>query len=135
MPSLGAATLAALLFALHPLQLEAVALAIQRKTVLSGALFFATLIAYQAWRRGGRRAHYAAAVGLFALAALAKPIVVTLPLLLWLYEYTFIDGRLRWRDKLPFLAIAAACAAAALAAHAEVDAVRSWHGGDPLTTW
>jgi tetratricopeptide (TPR) repeat protein len=133
MPSLGAATLAALIFALHPLQMEAVSLVIQRKTLLSGALFFAALIAYQAWRRSGRRRYYAAALAAFTAAALAKPIVISLPLLLWLYEYTFIDGRLRWRDKLPLLGIAAACAAAALGAHAEVGAVRSWHGGDPFT--
>ena len=133
MPSLGAAALAALIFALHPLQMEAVTLAIQRKTVLSGALFFATLIAYQAWRRSGRRGYYIAAVAAFAAAALAKPIAVALPPLLWLYEYTFIDGRLRWRDKIPFLAIATATAAAAMEAHAAVDAVRTWHGGDPLT--
>lgn len=133
MPSLVAATMAALIFAVHPLQMEAVSLVIQRKTLLSGALFFATLIAYQAWRRSGRRAHYVAAVGAFAAAALAKPIVITLPLLLWLYEYTFIDGRLRWRDKLPFCAIAGASAVAAMAAHADVDAVHGWHGGDPLT--
>jgi len=38
--------LAALIFAVHPLQLEAVTLAIQRKTVLSGALFFASSIKY-----------------------------------------------------------------------------------------
>jgi hypothetical protein len=133
MPSLGAATLAALIFALHPLQMEAVTLAIQRKTVLSGALFFATLIAYQAWRRSGRRWYYVAAVTVFAAAALAKPIAIALPPLLWLYEYSFIDGRLRWRDKLPFLAIAGAAAAAAMGAHAAVGAVRTWHGGDPLT--
>jgi hypothetical protein len=133
MPSLAAATLAALVFAVHPLQMESVSLVIQRKTVLSGALCFAALIAYQAWRRGGRRRHYAAAVITFVAAALAKPVVVTLPVLLWLYEYTFIGGRLRWRDKVPFVAIAAACAAAALAAHAAVDATPAWHGGDPLT--
>lgn len=133
MPSLGAATLAGLVFALHPLQMESVSLAIQRKTVLSGALFFATLIAYQAWRRGGRRQQYAAAVIAFVAAALAKPIVVTLPLLLWLYEYTFVDGRLRWRDKVPFVAVAAGCTAAAIAAHAAVDAAPIWHGGDLLT--
>jgi len=132
MPSLGAATLAALIFAVHPLQMEAVTLAIQRKSVLSGVFFFATLIAYQAWRRSGRRAHYVAAVALFACAALSKPIVMSLPPLLWLYEYAFIDGRLRVRDKLPFFAIAAACGAAAMAAHAEVGATPTWHGGDPL---
>jgi hypothetical protein len=133
MPSLGAATVAALLFAVHPLQMEAVSLAIQRKSVLSGALFFASFIAYQAWRRDRRRRYYAAALIAFAAAALAKPIVIALPALLCLYEYAFIDGRLRWRDKIPFAAIAAAIAAAGVAAHAAVGALRGWHGGDPLT--
>jgi len=132
MPSIGCATFAALLFAVHPLQLEAVSLAIQRKTVLSGALFFATLIAYQAWRRDRHRWQYAAAVAAFAAAAAAKPSVVMLPALLCLYEYTFIDGRVRWRDKVPFVAIAVAAAMAAAAAHAAVGAMHAWHGGTPL---
>jgi hypothetical protein len=121
-------TLAALLFAVHPLQLEAVSLAIQRKTVLSGTAFFLTLLCYQRWRDDRGRAWYAGAVAAFAAAALAKPAVVTLPLVLWLYEYTFL-GRLRWLDKLPFLAIAAAATAAAVAAHAAVGAVHGVHGG------
>jgi hypothetical protein len=121
-------TLAALLFAVHPLQLEAVSLAIQRKTVLSGAAFFLTLLCYQRWRDDRGRVWYAGAVAAFAAAALAKPAVVTLPLILWLYEYTFL-GRRRWLDKLPFLAIGAAATAAAVAAHAAIGAVHGAHGG------
>ena len=44
MPSLGAATLAALVFALHPLQMEAVTLAIQRKTLLSALFAILTIL-------------------------------------------------------------------------------------------
>src|SRR5262249_57143095 len=93
-PSARAATLAALIFAAHPLQMEAVSVAVQRKTVLSGALFFLTLIAYQRWCRAGERRWYLASVGAFVLAALAKPAVVTLPLALMLYDYTFRARRI-----------------------------------------
>ncbi|MEO8601836.1 MAG: hypothetical protein ABI629_04600 [bacterium] len=121
---------AALVFAVHPLQLEAVSLAIQRKTLLSGAAFFITLLCWQRWRGGRGHAWYAAALGAYACAALAKPNVVTLPVILWLYDYAFVDGRPRWKATLPFLAIAAAATAAAITAHAEVDAVHGLHGGN-----
>ena len=123
---------AALVFAVHPLQLEAVSLAIQRKTLLAGAGFFTTLLCWQRWRSDRGNAWYAAAIGAYVFAALAKPNVVTLPAILWLYDYAFVDGRPRWKATLPFVAIAAASTAAALFAHAEVDAVHGLHGGNVL---
>jgi hypothetical protein len=129
LPSLYAAVLAAVIFAVHPLQMEAVSLAIQRKTLLSGVFFFLTLILYQRWRRGGRVGWYVASVLAFAAAALAKPMAMVLPALLWLYEYVFLDGRLRLLDKLPFFAVAAPVGAAAMAAHAAVGAIHPPHGG------
>ncbi len=132
-PSVSGATLAALIFALHPVQMESVSLAIQRKTLLSGAGFFLTLILYQRWRKSNRRWTYAATLLAFAAAALAKPMVVTLPLVLLLYEYVFIDGRLRWADKLPFVAIAVPITWAAMAAHATVGFAHPPHGGTILT--
>jgi tetratricopeptide (TPR) repeat protein len=112
--------------------MEAVSLAIQRKTVLSGALFFATFLLYQRWTDGGRRSDYAAALLIFAAAALAKPIVVCLPALLVLYDVCFVDGRIRLRDKLPFAAVGALAVVAAAAAHADVGAVHPPHGGSLL---
>ncbi|MFI5398841.1 MAG: tetratricopeptide repeat protein [Candidatus Binatia bacterium] len=43
-PSARAAALAAAIFAVHPLRMEAVSLAVQRKTVLAGVLWFLTLV-------------------------------------------------------------------------------------------
>ena len=133
LPSLYAALLAAAIFAVHPLQMEAVSLAIQRKTLLSGVFFFLTLILYQRWRSGRRVEWYVASVLAFAAAALAKPMVMVLPALLWLYEYVFLDGRLRFLDKLPFFAIAVAVGAAAMAAHAAVGAIHPPHGGNVVS--
>lgn len=123
------ATLTALLFAVHPLQLEAVSLAIQRKTLLSTFFALLALIAYQRWcaRRG--RLVYAAALLAFVAAAAAKPTVVTLPLLLLLYDHVFVGGRLRLLDKLPFFAVAEAFALAAVAASRAVGAIYPPHGG------
>lgn len=128
-----AALLAALIFAVHPLQMEAVSVAIQRKTSLSGALFFLTLILYQRWKRSDGSGWYAAALCAFALAALAKPMVVTLPLVLALCDYAFIDGRPHWRDKLPFLVLVLPVVAATIAAHAAVGAINPPHGGSIVT--
>lgn len=132
-PSVRCATLAALIFAVHPVQLEAVSLAIQRKTVLSGALFFLTLILYGRWQATGRRTAYAAALAAFLAAGLAKPIVVTLPVLLMLNDYVFGRGRPRIADKVPFFAVAAFVAAAAVAAHAAVGVTHAPHGGRPIS--
>ena len=132
-PSLFAAAVAALLFTVHPLQMEAVSLAIQRKTLLSGMLFFATFLFYQRWTEHGRRSDYAAALLIFTAAALAKPIVVCLPALLVLYDVCFVGGRIRGRDKIPFAVLGALTVLAAAAAHAEVGAVHPPHGGSLLS--
>jgi len=128
-----AALLAALIFAVHPVQMEAVSVAIQRKTCLSGALFFLTLILYQRWKRSGGSGWYGAALCAFALAALAKPMVITLPLVLALYDYAFVDGRPHWRDKLAFLVLSLPVVAATIAAHAAVGALNPLHGGSLVT--
>jgi tetratricopeptide (TPR) repeat protein len=77
----------AALFALHPINVESVAWASERKNVLSMVFFLLALYAY-VWytRRPGPR-RYAAVAGFFALALLAKPQAITLPFLLLLWDY------------------------------------------------
>jgi tetratricopeptide (TPR) repeat protein len=86
-----AAAAGALLFALHPVQVESVAWVAGMKDVLCGALCLAALWQYvlyaqtpvdlqNAGAAHWRRIHYAAATLAFALALLAKPSAVTLPL-------------------------------------------------------
>ncbi len=103
-----AAFAAALLFAWHPLQVESVAWVMGRKEVLSGALALASLLAYTYWqeRRCGK-ALTASAV-LFALALLAKPTVVLLPVVLVVFDLyaTGRPGGRDWLVKLPFAVVA-----------------------------
>src|SRR5262249_2149114 len=110
---------AALFVALHPLRAESVAWATERRDVLSGLFFLATVLTYLAaveTRGRSRRWRLAGSAALYALALLSKSIVMSLPLVLILID-VYPLGRLpsrwvQWRDrptravlveKLPFL--------------------------------
>ncbi len=82
----AAAFWGALLFAVHPIQSEAVNYVFARGTLLSTVFCLACLIFWL------RRKHWAA-IALFACALLAKEECVTFPLVLLL----FTPGRARWR--------------------------------------
>ncbi len=77
----------ALLFAVHPLHVEPVAWVSGRKDVLSTFFAFVTLWAYVGYARRGGVGRYVLVLGLFALALMAKPMLVTLPILLLLLDY------------------------------------------------
>ena len=77
----------AALFALHPLHVESVAWIAERKDVLSGLFFILTLGAYAGYSRNPSASRYLLALGLFGLALMSKPIVVTLPFVLLLLDY------------------------------------------------
>jgi protein O-mannosyl-transferase len=81
------AAAAALFFAVHPLRVESVAWATERRDLVSGLFTLLAVLGYlTAWRRGAAgRLHagwHAASVGAFALALLSKSIVVGLPAVL-----------------------------------------------------
>ena len=123
------AWVAAALWAVHPVHVDSVAWAIERKDVLSALFYLASVLAYIRWdehrreaaarvrrrtspknRRRSRRsaALYAASLTLFALALLSKSIVVTLPVMLLVYHW-WRTGRLTGRDAIgtvPFFAVA-----------------------------
>ena len=116
--------LAAALFALHPLRVESVAWVSERKDVLSGLLFMLTLWAYVRYaRRPFSPARYLAVAAFFTLGLMAKPMLVTLPLVLLLLDYWPL-GRAghyaSWPrlllEKLPLLAFSAASSAVTLVA-------------------
>ncbi len=76
----------AALLAVHPLQVEAVAWIAERKTVLSALFGLLSVLMYLRYvRRPGRRGYAAVAV-LFALGLMAKPMLVTLPIVLILLD-------------------------------------------------
>ena len=85
--SLGSSLLVAALFALHPINVESVAWASERKNVLSMLFFLLALHAYDRYARTGRRALYGWLVSFFVLGLMAKPQIVTLPFVLLLWDY------------------------------------------------
>ncbi len=131
----GRSAFAAGVFALHPLHVESVAWVSERKDVLSGVFFMATLWAYALYaERPASRLRYAALALALALGLLAKPMLVTLPLVLLLLDLWPL-GRLRlgrgdWpgnrallREKLPLLALALLSAAITFAVQRRAGAV------------
>ena len=78
--------LVAALFAIHPFNVQSVAWVAERKNVLSTLFFFLALLAYRyyALRPGIRR--YLPVLLCFALGLMAKPMVITLPFVLLLWD-------------------------------------------------
>jgi tetratricopeptide (TPR) repeat protein len=85
-PSVWCNLFIVLAFGLHPLRVESVAWASERKDVLSVLLFMITLAFYLYYIRYGGRWRYLAVLSCYALGLMAKPMLVTLPVLLLLLD-------------------------------------------------
>lgn len=83
----GPSVVVAALFALHPLNVESVAWAAERKNVLCTLFFLATVGAYGWYTSRPTWKRYLAVAGLFASALASKPMAVTLPFALLLLDY------------------------------------------------
>lgn len=93
--------LAALLFALHPIQTEAVTYVSGRSAALAGALALASALAFVAGRDGARPALAGVASPLlFACALGAKEVAFVLPAVLVLLEATSAARPFSWRGAL-----------------------------------
>jgi protein O-mannosyl-transferase len=77
----------AALFALHPINVESVAWAAERKNVLSMLFFLLALYAYGWYARKPGFRRYVVVVFSFALGLLTKPQVIAFPILLCLWDY------------------------------------------------
>jgi tetratricopeptide (TPR) repeat protein len=109
----------AMLFALHPLHVESVAWASERKDVLSTLFWFLTLYFYTRYSELPGRKFYITTLCVFTLGLMSKPMLVTVPIVMLLMDYwplkrLHFDGRtspsLSTRhlliEKLPFLLLA-----------------------------
>jgi len=133
------AGVAALVFAIHPLRVESVAWATERRDVLSGLFYLVTILMYlRACERGARgRGSYWLSVAVFVCALLSKSMVVNLPvvlLILDVYPLRRLGGFVGWWseparrvyvEKIPFVLLAAAASAIAVIALSSVPAARS----------
>lgn len=85
--SLWRSAVVAALFAFHPLRVESVAWAAERKDVLSGFFALLTLAAYSRYCEQPKSlGRYAAVMGCYLLGLMSKPMLVTLPFLLLLLD-------------------------------------------------
>ena len=84
---LPGAWLAGLIFALHPVCVEAVAWISQQESTLSAFFYLASALIYLRFDEDRLRSWYLCATGLFMLALLSNPVTATLPaallLILW----------------------------------------------------
>lgn len=94
----------ALCFAIHPLRVESVAWAAERKDVLAALFWMLALAAYLWYLRRPRGARLVLLTLVFALGLLAKPMLVTLPLILLTLDYWPL-GRLRHGQDFPRLLV------------------------------
>src|SRR5881296_3470250 len=130
------AAFAALVFAIHPLRVESVAWATERRDVLSGLFYLSAVLAYlRACDREERgRGWYWGAVALFAGALLSKSMAVNLPVVLMIldvYPLRRLGGSIGWRskparriyvEKIPFVLLAAVASAIAVMAQFSIHA-------------
>ncbi|MFQ5480587.1 MAG: tetratricopeptide repeat protein [Thermodesulfobacteriota bacterium] len=122
---------AALLFALHPLHVESIAWASERKDLLTTFFFLLAILTYLSYTEGAKKIRfYSLTLLFFILALLSKPMAISLPLVLLLldfYPLKRIDKNLTgvFIEKIPFYIISLGSAVLTLWAQRVDGALRS----------
>ncbi|MGE5216944.1 MAG: tetratricopeptide repeat protein [Chloroflexota bacterium] len=137
------AAFAALFFALHPLRVESVAWATERRDVLSGLFYLGTIYAYlrandELIDRDRSRRWMITALAFYLLSLLSKATAMTLPVVLFLLDiyplrrltwnfrqWVAPASRSLWREKIPFVVVAAVFAALAIMGQQQASAFKS----------
>jgi len=111
-----AATTTSLLLALHPVHVESVAWIAERKGLLSAIFWWLAIWAYLNFARTGQHRQYGLSLVAMTLGLMAKPVVLTLPLILLLLDVWPLQRMAakpppavwicRLREKIPFLLLA-----------------------------
>ncbi|MEJ1974022.1 MAG: tetratricopeptide repeat protein [Lacunisphaera sp.] len=133
----------ALLFAVHPLNVESVAWASQLKTVLSTLFGLLTLLTWEKYVTEKSRTNYLLALVWCALGLLSKPMLVTLPVVLLLCDFWPLqrplhgvrDGLGLLLEKAPFALMAAMVCYILLHPGVPIPGVDSPEPGFTLARW
>ena len=121
----------AVLFAIHPLNVESVAWIAERKNVLSTLFWLLTMLAYIRYVEKPSTARYVMTLIVFTLGLMSKPMLVTLPFVLILLDYWPLNRISNQRsaisnlffEKLPFILLSAVLCVITFLAQRQVGAV------------
>ena len=125
---MGPSAFIAALFAWHPLHVESVAWVSERKDVLSTFFALLSLLAYTKYVQEKRWGFLLWSLGAFALGLMCKPMLVTLPCLLWLLDYWPLKRLFPFKaallmEKIPFFVLTAVSCIVTFLAQKQGEAV------------
>jgi len=137
--------LAALLFLLHPMQVESVVWISQRKNLLAMFFFLAAFLFHVVSGENSPKEEwpdrfYLLSLAAFILAMLAKSVAITLPLVLVLFDFCYRqkrEARELLAGKLPYLVITVILGSLAIMAQSNKfqGGRTSYYGGSPFATF
>jgi tetratricopeptide (TPR) repeat protein len=102
------ALLLAFFFAVHPMHVESVAWAAERKDVLYTFFLFLSFVYYLNFRKSGNKIQYLLSLVLFLASCLSKGMAVVLPALLIVTDWWMVGKKFSLkslRDKIPYFVI------------------------------
>jgi tetratricopeptide (TPR) repeat protein len=143
--AMGPSLVVAALFAVHPLRVESVAWASERKDLLAALFWILTMLAWVAYVRRPGALRYLGVCASMVAGLLAKPMLVTLPAVLLLLDYwplrrlavpgvetgeryPVVSARIAILEKLPLLGLAVLSSVATLVAQSAGGAVQELVG-------
>jgi len=121
----------AALFALHPLHVESVAWIAERKDVLSAVFWMLSLLLYARYVEKPGRLRYGLVLFSFLLGLMAKPMVITLPFILILFDVWPLNRlsagnwKLLIKEKIPLLLMGVVVGVTTMLAEQQVGALKS----------
>lgn len=135
--ALSAASITALLFAIHPLHVESVAWVSERKDLLCAFFFLLSIIFYNKYRSSDSKKAvlYFCTLFSFMLSLFSKPMAVTLPLVLLILDFYPLRGFTKEKDhrqimwliveKIPFFIFSLIASVLTMKAQVEFNALSS----------
>ncbi|MBF0594318.1 MAG: glycosyltransferase family 39 protein [Candidatus Omnitrophica bacterium] len=134
--NLRAAFWSVLIFAVHPVHVEAVAWITARKDLLFTSFYLMAMISYCQYQDDRNARHYIFALAAAGLSVLSKPMALSLPLALCLLDY-LRSRRMSWGaivDKIPFFLVVEPIALITYSMNAR-GVPFSWHTSPFIWVW
>jgi tetratricopeptide (TPR) repeat protein len=133
--SQGTVLLTVTLFAIHPVNVETVSWASERKNLLAAFFFLLSFQQYIRFRHSRSRVHYLGSFLFFLLSILSKASTIVAPLIYLAFDYCFERKGLKdlqLYEKLPFLAASEMLTLFTIHAADVGHSLRSYHLGGPI---